>query len=466
MSGTDYRNINQNNSVAVDKPADRTSPGSYVLDELILGKILSDSAGGVEFHEVVDLHSRFSTINITQSLAEPFMTMAIGVSDATQIFERLGTRGLQGEEFIKIKLYSRGAKPIDLLFHVVGITPVTSDDHQKTNFFNLICTTKEKLISDISNINKFFSETAANAAEAIWNKNIIGHEKYKMFKGTKGIKWEDRRFFNSSSEGVEDFIIPGLQASEAMKWLATKAYGGPDASGSLYFFFENSEGFHFCNIETYIETYEMLNTSSIVANATKNFTYKPQESASDPRGLKITESIQNFSGIILPSTSARINSGTFHNTVRAINLVDKTTTDTEFNMKEKYDSFKVPGKIFGTSAKFFNEIANYSPYEYLVIKDSTHKNNNIEKIVGTRGAYSDLLNTYKTSITVYGDSELNVGDYVTLDLAETGTSGNRDISIYSGDWLVQALTHVCDNEKFNTTLSLSKGGLDHVQTNL
>ena len=32
MSGTDYRNINQNNSVAVDKPADRTSPGSYVLD--------------------------------------------------------------------------------------------------------------------------------------------------------------------------------------------------------------------------------------------------------------------------------------------------------------------------------------------------------------------------------------------------------------------------------------------------
>ena len=69
----------------------KTSPGAYVLDELSLGKILDDGQSGPEFHEVIDLSSRFSTINITQSLADPFMTMAIGISDATQIFERLGS---------------------------------------------------------------------------------------------------------------------------------------------------------------------------------------------------------------------------------------------------------------------------------------------------------------------------------------------------------------------------------------
>ncbi len=456
---TDHRGIKQKDITADSKATDTTSPGSYVLDELLLGKILSDYSGGVSFHQVVDLaDSKFSSITITQSLADPFMTMAIGVNDATQILERLGTKGLQGEEFVKIKLYSRGRDPIDLLFHVAAITPVISDDHQKTNFFNLICTTKEKLINDISNVNKFFSGTAADAAEAIWNKNIVGHEKYKMLKGIKGIKWDDRPFFNSSSVGTERFIVPGLQVNQAMKWLTTKAYGGPEYPGSLYFFFENSAGFHFCNIENYIETYKMISFAG------RKFTYNPQQNSISPQGISQIQSIQNISGLTLPNTSARLKNGMFSHTVRAINLVDKTTTDTNFNMEEKYDSFFVPGNIFGTSTTYFNEVAKHSPYEYLATKDSTHKDSNIEKILGVREAYSDLLNSYRISITVYGDSELNVGDFVDLDLVESGTSGDRDLSIYSGAWLVQAVSHVCDNEKFNTTLSLSKGGLDHIQT--
>ena len=71
----------------------KTSPGAYVLDELSLGKILDDGQSGPEFHEVVDLTSRFSTISISQSLADSFMTMTIGISDATQILERLGSKG-------------------------------------------------------------------------------------------------------------------------------------------------------------------------------------------------------------------------------------------------------------------------------------------------------------------------------------------------------------------------------------
>jgi len=435
--------------------ADKASPGAYVLDELSLGKILDDGQSGPEFHEVVDLTSRFSTISISQSLADSFMTMTIGISDATQILERLGSKGLQSEEFVKIKLYSPGRDPVDLLFHVAGITPVISDDHQKTMFYNLVCTTKEKLINDVSNINKFFSATAADCAQSIWENGLLNHPKYKMLKTTKGIAWEDREFFNSASVGTEDFIVPGLQISSAMDWLSKKAYGGPDYPGSLYYFFENNLGFHFCNIETYIE---------INKGSGRKFTYQPQQSAVSPQSIDQIQSIQRLGGLTLPSTSERINSGTYSHTVRTLDLTDKKHNDTFFNLDEKFDTFKNPGNVFNTSNKFFNEIAKDTFFEYLTTKDSTSKDSNIERIAGTREAYRDLLNSYQVTIMVYGDTELNVGDVIELDLTEAGSSGDRNLSLYSGSWLVQSLNHVCDNEKFNTTLTLSKGGLNHEQT--
>ena len=118
------------------------------------------------------------------------------------------------------------------------------------------------------------------------------------------------------------------------------------------------------------------------------------------------------------------------------------------------------------SNKFFDTIAKDTFYEHLVTKDSTSKESNIERIAGTREAYRDLLNSYQVTIMVYGDTELNVGDVIELDLTEAGSSGDRNLSLYSGSWLVQSLNHVCDNEKFNTTLNLSKGGLNHVQTKI
>lgn len=455
---SDYRALKKSvDPITTSDQTDRTSPGAYVLDELTLGKILDDGHSGPEFHEVVDLSSRFSSIGVTQSLADPFMTMTIGITDATQIFERIGTKGLQGEEFVKIKFYTPSRDPIDLLFHVVNFTPVVSDDHQKINFYNLLCVTKENLINDVSNINKFFSTTVADCAQSIWENNLRKHPTYLMFKNTKGVEWKEREFFNSASVGTEDFIVPGLRISTAMDWLSQKAYGGTDYPGSLYYFFENNLGFHFCNIETYIEINKGLG---------RKFVYRPQQSANDPQGIDLIQSIQNISGITMPSMTEKINSGSFSHTVRTLNLVDKNHTDVFFNMDEKFDSFQKPGNVFGTSNQFFKDVVKDTFTEYLTTKDSSNKNSNIERIMGTREAYSDLLNNYKISITVYGDTELNVGDVIELELPETGTSGDRNSSVYSGSWLIQALTHVCDNEKFNTTLSLSKGGLEYVQTKI
>ena len=87
-----------------------------------------------------------------------------------------------------------------------------------------------------------------------------------------------------------------------------------------------------------------------------------------------------------------------------------------------------------------------------------------QNIVGARSAYPNLLNTYQLGVMVYGDTALNVGDVIDVDLVETGTAGDRDLSIYSGSWFVKELTHTCDTQKFNTSMILCKAALEHKQT--
>ena len=250
-----------------------------------------------------------------------------------------------------------------------------------------------------------------------------------------------------------------------MGWLTLKSYGGPEYPGSLFYFFENNFGFHFCNIEQYIEINQGMGPT---------FTYLPQQSANETLNKSYFRAIQHISGLQIPNAIDRMNDGTFSHTVRELDLISKNHVDLEFNMKEKFHTFTKPGNIFNTSEQFFDNFASakdnkgtftgVNPYEYLVTKDPTNTETNVENTVGARNAYTNLLNSYKLTIIVHGDSNLNVGDVVNVMLPETGTAEDRDLSIYSGSWLVQALNHTCDNEKFNTTLSLSKAGLEFQQT--
>ena len=433
--------------------------GAYILEEFMLGKITGNSVNGAAFHEVVDLSTRFSSFSVSQSIAEPFMSLTVGMTDAVNILERLGQNGLQGEEFVKLKFYNPGRQNnkreyVDLLFHVVSITPVSTDNSNSRNFYNLLCHTKEKIVCDLSVINKHFSGTAADAAQSVWENNLLGHEKYKFLKTTKGIQWDDREFFNSASDGVDDFIVPGFQVHNAMGWLAAKAYGGTQYPASAYCFFENNWGFHFCNIETYIAINKGLGV---------NFTYTPTETTMEKLSPSHYRNIQEIGGMQITSTTKRMNDGTFSHNVRSFDLISQTHTDKQFRMDEKFDTFTKPGNIFNTDQTFFDEFGKPAEFEYLVTEDTSGSVVGT-KLVGVRDAYMNLLNTYRLKIVVYGDTALNVGDVITISLPEVGTARDRDLSIYSGSWFVQSLTHVCDVKKHNTVLGLSKAGLEFEQS--
>ena len=130
-----------------DSPKDiGLNSGARSVDQLFLGKLVTDEEGGVTFQTVIDLQGsafRFTHFVLYQSIYDPCMKLNVYVQDSARLTERIGPNGLNGEEFIKFKLNSplrHDNQSIDLLFHVRNVSPFKTD-HARTSSFKIFVVT-------------------------------------------------------------------------------------------------------------------------------------------------------------------------------------------------------------------------------------------------------------------------------------------------------------------------------------
>ena len=164
----------------------------------------------------------------------------------------------------------------------------------------------------------------------------------------------------------------------------------------------------------------------------------------------------------ISNTLTKIGNGAFSNRVRAIDHVKKRFFDTKFDIEEQYEELNTTGSVFNITSAFYNRFCD-TPVDFTIIKDTADIENNTESfehIIGKKKAYMNLLTSFGHNIVVYGDSNLNVGALIKLDLIEGGTSERKDTSIYTGYYFITELVHTVDKGKFNTTLSIAKDSLD------
>lgn len=438
--------------------------GHFELEELMLGKLVHH-LDKIEFTDVVTLADKYSTITLTQSLSDSNMVLIIGVGDGLRIFERLGEKGLQGEEFVKLKLYSPGRQStdtIDLLFHVMYIESVTSNNENTGLYYNLVCVTKEKIISDLSSISRSFDKPESEVAKNIFNNEIIGSKTYKMLKQVNPSKgspiWAPRSISVHESINLnvhsDPYIIPSLQPIDAIQWLAYRAIGPTYTSGSYYSFFETPRGFYFANIEEFVRGHSNLGA---------HFTYDPLAVTAPPFHSSYYRNIQWMSPMTMPSPSERMNDGTFTHTVTTVDYCKKRHIKNDFNMYDHQSNrrtkFAVTGNEFPVTESFFNTFATH-PIDFMIVKNRATEQDMVEHVVAKTPAYKNLLSSYIMDIGVYGDTSINAGDVIHIDLPESGAYEQRMFSMYSGLWFVVSVKHIIDNGKMNTVLSIVKGSLE------
>ena len=455
-----------NNVIGLGAPDHKFLAGEYVLDEILLGKLVDDRIPGqVKFHSVLDLQDLFTTFSITQSIHNPFMKLDIALGESKQVFEHFGSKGMQGEEFVRIKFKT----PTDIfatvegIFYVTGYSPVGKDQHDLGHALVLRCVSKEKLINDISSVNRHFQGNLDEIATNIYKTDILKHEEFKALKaGFHGIgfDWSERDFKADLVDGIQSFIIPGLSPFGAMHFLTLRAFGGSDFKGSMYTFFENNNGYNFVNLENIIK-------QSIESNEEDIPTYTYDSQHNDSRyDKKYFRNIQTMFPLQVANTLTKIGNGAFSNRVRAIDHVKKRFFDTGFDMEEQYKEFNTTGNVFNMTSAFYDRFCD-TPVDFTVIKDTADIENNTESfehIIGKRRAYMNLLTSFGYNIVVYGDTNLNAGSVINLDLIEGGTSERKDTSIYTGYYFITDLIHTVDKGKFNTTLSIAKDSLDRTHS--
>ena len=440
-----------------DSPKDiGLNSGARSVDQLFLGKLVTDEEGGVTFQTVIDLQGsafRFTHFVLYQSIYDPCMKLNVYVQDSARLTERIGPNGLNGEEFIKFKLNSplrHDNQSIDLLFHVRNVSPFKTDHARTTSGFMLECATKEKIISDSININKYFNKTESDVAQTIFDKELIGSGNYKYFKGAGSDIWKERHVNVDESFGVDDIIIPGLTPLESLTRMARLSWGGPLYKGSFYTFFETPEGFQFANIEKRIEQNKRIGA---------NFVIDPFAHAKKSRSIHNYRTVQRYSSLHVKPGSKKINNGTFGHAVRTVDYIKKKHNDTTFLLDETYNQFTHTGNISNFSTAFFELFGKKNLHQYTIPIDSTAPESNADQIIGQRHVFKDLMTTAQISIIVYGDVTIKAGDCVGLTMPETGTQAYRDKSIYSGTWFVIGVEHSVDQQKMNTKLHLSKSGI-------
>jgi hypothetical protein len=438
--------------------------GEYVLDELSLGKLVEDTSPVVEYQSVLDLQDLFTTFSISQSIHSPCMTLDIALGESKQVFEQFGSKGLQGEEFVRMRFQTPTKTSIERIFYVTGYEPVGKTQHDLGHSLVLRCASKEKLINDISTVNRAFKDRNLDeVAKNIFTTDIIGHSEFKALqKGNYGIgfSWGPPNFNVELIDGLQSFIIPGLSPFAAMRFLCRRAFGGSSFKGSMFTFFENSNGYHFVNLENLIK--KVIDNDK-ARKAAVTFTHDSNMSEHSRYSKEFFRNIQVMFPLNTANTLEKIGNGAFSNRVRTIDHVKKSFYDTNFDMQKEYDKINTVGFKFNITDAFYKRFCT-SPADFTMIKDTTEHKEDFEHIVGKRKAYMNLLTSFGYNIVVHGDTELNVGDVINLDLIEGGTAENKESSMYAGYYFITDLIHTVDKGKFNTTLALAKDSLDSIHS--
>jgi len=428
---------------------------------LDMGKLVDDDKEGVQFRKIVSLNGLYSNFTIHQSIFDPFMTLTIHITESKTIFQKLGTRGLQGEEFVKIKFNTPGMNIIEDIFYVTGYSAVKTDPHDLATSFALKCVSKEKLINDTVTINQSFTGTTSDIAKNIFNKYIIGHKIYKKMK-TAGTVWKEKSIIVDESVGTQKFIIPGLTPFKALHFLSLRSFGGSGYPGSFYSFFEAEDSFYFKNIE---------NWSTNIKS--EPYTYDSDMNTLPSHNKAFFRNIKNMSPLSIQNTMVGIQNGEYASKVMAIDFNRKSFKTTEFNMLKQRKHFNTLGKHFNMSSEFFNMFGSagidsqLTTNESTIVVDSTKKdfNENFSSMELKKAAYMQLLNHYMFKLVIHGDSSMKPGTVINIKLKEAGAPHNKYRgSMYSGNWYVTKCAHICDNGVFNTRLTVVKDGLDFLHS--
>ena len=388
---------------------------------------------------VIDLIEVMRELNIFEDLFGNYMTGSVFISDTQNIINLLP---IIGTEHLVVSLIKPSTPwNITKTFRVYKITDRKKGSAFSEDYILHFCS-EEAIINESIKVSKaYISMPVSDIIKDI---------------ATNFLKIDLQKFPSdslTSTVGNFDIIVPFWEPFYTINWLARMARTGSDP-GCSFLFFEDSKGYHFTSIEE-LSQQDPIQSINFMP---MNFTGESYEVSDTTIRHESAESYELGNA---PDLMKSLSTGLYAGRLTRINPVS-----------QRIETSSVGGDTMFDRADHLNE----NTFMQLDI-DRTRKmkteqfdsffrlaadNLKAETWILQRNAYMAGLHGFQLRVVIPGNMNLRVGQVVEMNLpaAMVGTQEKKPMDeLYSGKYILTAIRHKVDRDKYVCILELSKDSL-------
>lgn len=393
---------------------------------------LSDVTLHTSNNTAINIKSLIKTIDIFESIFEPFTTAIITIEDTSDM---VGSLGLVGEEVVTMNATTPSIddpkKQLVFAWHLYKITNRV-DSANRASLYQLHCISFEAMINNNRKISKGFNGKISDIV-----KDILKDETYGL--GTKkNVIVEDT---SNSTNYVSNLWTP----IKNFTFLAGRAVS--EIQSPSYVFFENRDGFNFLSLE---RIYQNPPIQKFIKD----------NSASNDLSVAYNR-ITNFEVPSMTNYFDNGHDGMYASTLFTYDLVLKQFVQKEFvtNLDQssvKLNQSRAIKQI--TAHPNIHQMVDSKAYQTFSGVDDNTKTDFIQK----RKSLLGFSRFHRIVIEVPGRSDYTVGYVADVFIPKNSNLDGSEIhdKLLSGKYIISEIRHSITGAEHKCTMSLIKDSVD------
>ena len=272
------------------------------------------------------------------------------------------------------------------------------------------------------------------------------------------------------TKGPQDLYVPKLSPLQTAEMMARRSIAEEKYESASYLFFENFEGFNFCDIEYLIAKGmdKVKKTPEVFTYHYENPLIRDTKKKEDP--LREYKTLQKVDHVHYFDTVEKIKMGMFES-----DIIKQSHKSTRFRFmtSEVVNNTLTTGGLNGksypeNSISFMKTViseddkANKYTRKFLIPKDLSDPNKDtyLDVIYTNRASYFTRLAQNVFTVTTYGDPAVQAGDVIKLMVPEGDGLDPKGASKVnprlSGYFLVGTIKHVFTQTTYHTIMDIYK----------
>ena len=383
----------------------------------------------------VDLMLVFLEANIYEDIHSPALSAVITITDTQGLLQKLP---ITGNEVIKLEYQTPGFDNTNRISQDFVITKIADKSIGATDHhlvYNLYCVTPEAAVDMGMKISKKFEGTADTVIRKILRE---------YFRTDKQMTYDIPG--NSIS-----FVSPFWSPFKVISYYATQSTKTTTQAPN-YMFFETNKQYKFSSLETLYEKAPVC-------------TYRHDNNPLKKDGIRDIQSeyeqcLEVYFGDQY-NEKDRIDAGIHHTTAYIHDVTSKSLKSVRFGYTESFAKTQHLGKY----PMIPNETAKHRIVTHKQSYTKGHNNFNIDNSGYVRNMRTPLLydlELLKLDITVYGRTDLEVGDIVEFQMntwnekTNTDKSAPQEDKYYNGKYIITAMHHRLNQHQHQIVMQIAK----------